>query len=353
MSERAKTQVRLTHAPLPILEAYLRETQGRRSEVQFVASDLAVVAPLMEIKGFLRLAANTTRELRSALTRPEYQRGPIGLRVTPLERYPVIDLGQGRFVVPDLSTYVAAIADIPHLAMFGPQHSTSRDAYRSQQGAVQEVYLRELVKTRLPGLAVIPELEYRHRGRPFKGPDMTLLEADGKVVLVESKARRIQIETRVEQDVGAMLQNLNGVLDAFEKLVLKWEHLREGVGGYQPHQAAFLAASDTPIAVGVIGETHYFANEKLRYHVQRTPDHFLASYPFPYLILSVEQFEEFIEIAATNRLSLHTLLREQYERSRSSRSDVIQWVPSQYGWSQKDAYINRYLDELLDPLMPD
>ncbi|WP_157464924.1 hypothetical protein [Deinococcus apachensis] len=86
VNEKAKARVRFTRAPLPVLEAYLRETQRRRLEVQFVPPDLAVVASSTEIEGFLRLTANTTRELRGALARPEYQRGSISLRVTPLAR---------------------------------------------------------------------------------------------------------------------------------------------------------------------------------------------------------------------------------------------------------------------------
>ena len=347
VSPTAKRLARLGTAAWSVLEAYLVETERRRTEMTFTAADLAIVGTAAEIEGFLRLSAATTVKLRTALTRPEYQVGGPGLRLSPLERFPIVDLSGSRYVVPDLATYGAVIANIPYLSMLDGAQAQKREAYRAQQGAAQELYLYNLVQARLPAIRAIKERTYNVGKNSWKGPDLTLIGPDGNVVLVESKARRIQPATRVAQGGEELIQNLKDVLSALRLLEKKWAHLRQGEGG----QDAISEPPTYPIAVAVIGETYLLANQKVRQHLRVMPQDPLHALTLPYLILSVEEFEMFVEVAASNNLSLHGLLKQQVEHVQAGLVTEL-WALNGYQIARSDSFLKGYVDRLYGPWIP-
>lgn len=347
MSPPAKRLASAGASAWSVLEAYLVETERRRAEVTFTAADLAIVGTAVEVEGFLRLTAATTMQLRDALTLPAYQVGGAGLRLSPLERYPIVDLGEGRYVVPDLATYGAVIANVPYLSMLDGEQAQEREAYRNQQGAAQELYLQDLVQARLPAIEVIQERIYSMGKNSWKGPDLTLIEPDGNVVLVESKARRIQPATRVAPGGEELIRNLDGALSALRLLETKWAHLRQGAGG----QTAVAEPPEPPIAVAVIGETHLLANQKVRQYLRGTPQHPLHALTLPYLILSVEEFEMFVEVAATNNLSLHGLLKQQVAHVQAGPVTEL-WALNGHRMSRSASFLNGFVDRVYGPWIP-
>jgi len=344
VSPTAKRLVSTGASTWSVLESYLVETERRREEVTFTASDLAIVGTAAEVQGFLSLTSATTGQLRDALTRPEYQVGGPGLWLSPLERFPIVHIGKGRYVVPDLSTYGAVIANVPHLSMLDGTQAQKWEAYRSQQGAAQELYLHNLVQTRLPAVKEVTERTYSVGKKSWKGPDLTLIEPDGNVVLVESKARRIQPATRVAQGGEELIRNLDGALSALRLLETKWAHLRAGAGG----QLAVDEPPEPPIAVAVIGEIHLLANQKVRQHLRGTPQDPIHVLTMPYLILSVEEFEMFVEVAATSNLSLHGLLKQQVKHVQAGPVTEL-WALDGYLMSRSASFLQGYVDRLYGP----
>lgn len=275
-------------------------------------------------EAFLSLFSATTDDLRVELrTQPEFSIGHLSSRLSPLERYPVVRLntqpGAANLIVPNLRHLAKSFGhriDSLLLKRMGEQYNQAR-------GALQELYLRKLIEDRLPHLLVIPEMTYTYGKQELKGPDLTLInEEQGRIILIESKGRRMTLATRLTMEPAIFNKNLEDAYDALRGpkrttgLPQKLFDLYAGRPEYSTYQAAIESTRGSePIFVVVLSEGVYFMSHLLREQARMYPDDPLHGFEYCFCVLSLDTFERAVEIARAHQLHLHEPLEQHWRRS--------------------------------------
>ncbi len=290
--------------------------------LNFTTDALRKIAPSSvsgkSIESYLEVFSRSTLALRKLGCEPAYNYGPVGWRLSPLERFPIIDLADGSssYCVPNIRTFKRSFADVIHFTL----QDTLGERYNTFRGAAQEVFLQQLVRRRLSIRQLIPERVYRKGRGEFRGPDLTLVEKVGpSLILVESKGRRLLAETRFTMTDGSVDKNLDDAYEALRKLPGKVDDLRSRRPEYADVQMDLDATKEAvPFAVVVLGETTYMTTELLRYRAENESAHPLHGYPFPFAVMGPETFELAVELAAQEGRSLRHVLAEFWEDSGHS-----------------------------------
>ena len=268
---------------------------------------------------FLELFARTTRELRELRNNePIYRRGDIARRLSPLERYPVAWLSNTEVVIPNVRYLGRNFADIIHFSLWEEQIPY----YDQVRGGLQELYLQVLLETQLPGVTVIPERPY-HRGKQsVRGADLTLIE-DDRLILVESKAKRMRAETRLHMLPEELLGDLGGAVEAVRKSEAKLADLYDGLPELADAQATIDQTKNRdPITVVVIGEEITMMGEVIQQFSKSYPNYPLSGAKGLYCILGIDAFERAVEVAATSQRKLGDLLEEYIAEASADRPET-------------------------------
>jgi len=268
---------------------------------------------------FLELFARTTRQLRELRQNdPVYRSGGIARRLSPLERYPVVWLSNTEVVIPNVRYLYRSFADIIHFSLL-EEKITDYDPVR---GGLQELYLQVLLETRLPGITIIPERSYRRGKQSVRGADLTLIE-DDRLVLVESKAKRLRAETRLGMLPEELLKDLGGAVEAVDKSEGKIGELYAGIPEFADIQAIIdRTKNKPPITVAVVGEEITMMGEVIHEFTKSYPDYPLAGTKGLYCILGIDAFERAVEVAATAGRKLGDLLEAYIAGAAANRPDT-------------------------------
>lgn len=317
---RDKRQADFLYTLLPHPDRLKTMSIFRASEL--VLKEGATFTPT-KVDSFLSLVARTTQFLRSLSTKPPYDKGFLSYRLSPLERYPLIAPPPGNgswFIAPSLHYLDRIITELPHYLL---QDTTeTRSKYQTTRGVVQEIYLSQLLEYRLPSLRLIAERTYKRSGGSWKGPDLTILDPRAKrLILLESKAVRIQARAISDTALQPLLHDLDDAVGAARRLYEKWQHFKQRLPEYKDWQAELDAhMSSPPIAVIVIGEGVEFLAEKIELAVQAGLVDSLGDLPFPYCFMDLETFEYAVEVAVASREGLAQIL-EEYSIAARAASD--------------------------------
>jgi hypothetical protein len=305
-----------------ILGRLIDESRVGRENFSFTASDLVLAElpsqKIEKVQSFINLVARTTKELRDiAHQQPVYSKGLIPDRLNPLERYPIVRLDGDRFIVPNLRYFDGAVTDLLHHII---QERHPANEYNQLRGYIQEIYFRLYIEDRLPHVRLISEVSYRKSKNRVEGPDLTLVETDrGKLIAIESKAKRVRVVSRVYPGDNYLLEDLQGAISALEKLQSKIQDLYANLPEYDAYQPLIdKTRQSDPIAVVVLGEGVFFLHEFLNDYLRTNPEHPLNQYTGPYCLMRIEAFEDAVEAAANNNMSLYDLLYEYWVRSKST-----------------------------------
>lgn len=310
------------HRQAVVLQAVRGAAEQLAARAWFTAQSLHEFAggrlPREAIEAYLSLAARSVRELREMGREAAYQIGPDGWRLSPLERHPIVAReGKGgadgrEYLIPNVRTHLRSFAEVIHFTL----QDALGDHYNDIRGALQEVYLRRMIEEQLPGAVVVPEQEYRRGKQNVRGPDLTVADArDDMLIVVESKARRTQAETRFTMEESVFDGNFADVYDALKKSLQKIIDIRAGAGGYAAFAQEVGAAARKPICVCVVGEAVYFINDLVRHRAAHDPAHPLYGYPYPFCIMSLDSFEFATAIARQDGVSLGVVLRSYWDAS--------------------------------------
>jgi len=210
-----------------------------------------------------------TRTLRSLRARPAYSAGRECWHVSPLERYPVVQM-QGlprqatRYVVPNYRFYLRSLPAALDYTLLA-----SLDAeYNQFRGAIFEAYIGMMLREMYPNSICLPEREYaRVRAKKMKGPDIAFVEAIGEpLLLFEVKARRLRADTRSEMDNSSIDHNLADVYAALRRLPGKATDLFEGVCEYSEITDVLKTSSrDQAIGLCILPNVPFAINELTYY----------------------------------------------------------------------------------------
>lgn len=270
---------------------------------------------------YLRLFSRSVRELREEAQHPAYHYGPRGLQLSPVERYPIVQIDgeEGNYCIPNVRAFLRSFPDVIHFTL----QSALGDSYNMFRGYSYEVYLRRLVERRLPNRCVISERPYKKPLGEFRGPDLTIVEEPRpRLVLIEAKARRLRAETRFTLTDEALDENYDEVYRALHRLKEKVNDLFAGLREYEDVQPCLNSAKHlAPFAVIVLGEATFLMTELIRGRAEGDPDHTLAGYPYPFCVLGPEGMELAVEFAALEGRPLTAVLEEIWTDSGSLELD--------------------------------
>jgi len=302
-----------------VLFRIIDTSKQRLGFLRFVPEQLVVAElqtfTLPKIQQYLNHMARTKRQLQLLLSRPEYNVGYISNRLNPLERYPILQLTDKSYVVPNLRFLDLSLSEALHFML---QDHYPNNRYNRLRGYTQEVYLRSLIQTRLPELVIIPELSYQRRRQEVSGPDLTVIDRrTNQLIVVESKAKRMRVATRVEPGTSALIEDLNAAFEALERLPQKIDELYAGIPEYEMYQDAInLTQGKPPIAVVVLGEGVYLLPELVDDYLRADSTHWLNQYSIPYCLMQLDSFEDAVEVAAAENGFLYDILAEYIRISR-------------------------------------
>lgn len=333
------------------LYSLLRNPQRLESISCFVPS--ALILEELEsnsptkIEAFLTTTARETRHLRELTRRAPYDLGFLSYRLSPLERYPIARLQDGAassFVVPSLPYLDRLITELPHYVL--QDTAATRSRYHETRGVVQEIYLAELLESQLPHLNSMAERRYDLPGGNWKGPDITLFDhKSGRLILIESKAARIQAGSMSDTALEPVLHDLRDAIDAVRRLHEKWLHFYQRLPEYQDVQEDLDRYSENqPVAVMVIGEGVEFLAEKVEMASQAGMVDSLRDLPFPYCFMDVETFEHAIQVAAASEDGFARILEEFWRTVRSGASHLNQERTADQFGGRAASEKNTYLD---------
>jgi len=273
-----------------------------------------------------------------------------------LERYPVVWLSSTEVVIPNVRYLGRNFADIIHFSLWEKKIPN----YDQVRGGLQELYLQVLLETQLPNVTVIPERPY-HRGKQsVRGADLTLIE-DDRLILVESKAKRMRAETRLHMLPEEFLGDLSGAVEAVRKSEAKIADLYAGIREFADVQAIIDRTKNraAPITVAVLGEEVTIMGEVIREFEKSNLNHPLAGTKKGlYCILGIDAFDRAVEVATSTGRKLGDLLEEYITEATANRphtpsaaefgasislestfarsfmSNPEEWVPADSGASQ-------------------
>lgn len=266
-----------------------------------------------QIENFLRIFTidiETLRKIRG--DEPQYKYGIDGWRLSPFERYPIIRTkkDQSLFFIPNQRIFQTNIENILHFTLFdriGPDYN---DKFR---GPCQEVYLKLLIKKKLPSMKIIQERTYRNGQN--RGPDLILIPPENnRAIIIESKARKLRADTRLDLGEKEYDENLNDVYTALSKLPHKINDIIKDYPEYIDIKPIIAGISpEHIIAISVVGDLPFLVNNLVFFRSQNDSNFPLYHFQYPFCIISLKYFERAVEISASHDISLFQLLFEYWE----------------------------------------
>ncbi len=266
-----------------------------------------------QLERYSRIFAKGIREHRKLLAQPPYRIGPEGLRLSSLDRFPLVAADQPQvWYVPNVRGLARTAPDVLHFTL----NEGCREAYERARGPLLELYLANLVSTRAPNLRVIPEGKWRTRKGEVAGPDLTLIEHGQSPVVVgiEVKYRRMLPSTRFELLDEDLTENYKDLWKAIRALPEKLRAVFNLEGDYREYRDDLLRAKEYPrFNLGLAGEAPFMFGELASFRAVNDEDFPLHGFNDPWLVMTSETFERFVEVTAQHDRPLVEVLAEYQE----------------------------------------
>lgn len=280
-----------------------------------------------------------------------YWAGELTYQILPLDATPVMRLSEGLFIVPDSQSLVAWMASLPELYVLHHWPSGDWARFRTTLGFIQEIYLKELAQTTLPGATLIGEHAYRRpeQGNQVQGPDLTILEpGTHSMVMIESKAVLFEDNART----GAGVEPFRVIDDRFSEVVVKadWKAadlLDSRVRTYDPYRTQLADVNPGRVITVIVHAEPLFAFDATWRARRHTSGHMLHGHVPNFLALSVEELGLFLEAARQSGRPLYDLLAEQVAKVEATSvgfpSSVTDRVDVKLAGSAQEEAIEQFL----------
>lgn len=265
------------------------------------------------LEKYAHVFARSIQEHRKLLSEPQYQVGSQGLRLSSLDRFPLIAADEPHvWYAPNVRLLTRAAPEVIHFTL----NEHCRRVYEQVRGPLLELYLTKLVKTRAPTLIVIPEEKWRTGKGDVAGPDLVIIDhgPNPSVLGIEVKFRRMLPPTRFELGDEDLTANYEDLWKAIKALPDKLVHVFALAGGYQKYHAELERARHYPRwNVGLAGEAPFMFGELTLFRA--TNDHAFPLFGFrePWAVMAVECFERFVEVVVQCSSSVAKVLSEYQE----------------------------------------
>ncbi len=268
------------------------------------------------IEGFLKVATRdvpTLREEMESVT--AFNVLPLATSLCPFERYPVTRLDDGSLIVPNIRYFQTSL---PELLFFALQEQHPQNQFNEVYGSIQEYYLTDLTQARLTNCTVLGELEYKRGRNTVRGPDTIVIEENGRLVAIESKAKRFRAQSRLEPLSNSVPEDLDRVYSALRGLPQKVRDIEAGAGDYSAYSEKIAKSEDCPaVCVAVVGGGLELMPEAVAYAITKDAGNFLNNFTHPYCVIDANDFEYAVEVAAMGEFQLSELLLRYWQSALS------------------------------------
>lgn len=273
--------------------------------------------------------------------------GYVSSQYHPLERYPIVRTGD-QLLIPNLRMFENAITDslIYNLSEF-----VGGDSVRMTLGKVQEYVIYMAVEESNLGLITIPELKYTLNGAEAKGPDLTIIDGN-TVIMIESKATMIWLETRVNNEFQEFADNLKSIMEAVETLQnVKLEKVLDCEGEYAGYPQLKSIKGENVILVGVVNGEYHSLHEIAVSAAKSVGTYPSSGFKNPYCLMSLQTFIMAIEVAKQSRSSLSAVLLNYHKVAENNDpkthpSDAFEG----FELEAEDTFLKKYYHSLVNSL---
>ncbi len=285
-----------------------------------------------DVEAFLNLTSRDIKEIRKINREKPFQQGHISERLSPLERFPIVQINSWEYIIPNFRYFDLAITELLRWAF---QEIYLQNEFNETMGSVLEMFLSEILEKNFKDITIIKEKKYKKKGSDYRGPDITLIEGD-KLIAIEVKSKHITLNTRLSQHSDYLINDLSAVFEALQKLEEeKIPDFYEGLGIYKDYQIELdKTRLNRPICIVVIGEGVHSLQEYLNMYNRKNHDRLLSSYQYPFCIIDVIHFCKALDIARKNSISLFSLFSEYFEVGRNLNPK--QYAAEDFGGRQID-----------------
>lgn len=302
-----------------------------------------------DFNNFLELLSITPKEIGQERVNKRFRKGQISQSLNPLEEQPIIRIDDN-YVIPDLRIFIIALTSILTYEI-----SKLFDDFRFREvyGSIQEFYINKVITKRLNGITVIPEQTYQRDGKEFKGPDFTIIE-NNQLILLESKAKRTKLDSRVYGKSELVLEDLKGPINAIERLgKKKLKDFYKGIPQYAKFQDRLdKTIGKEPIFLCVMEEAIMGLQEYVRNETRRNSDFALTNFDYKYCFMDIFTFTTAVEIANQNKGILFSdVLKNYYENAErldtsEGTSDMFDGYDFNYDKTLADSTFNELINKL-------
>jgi hypothetical protein len=263
---------------------------------------------------YTRIFSRPIAEHRRLLQDPSYKIGRDALRLSPLDRFPLVAGKDGRtWYAPNVRGLACSAPDVVHFAL----NEHCRSEYEEVCGALLEIYLENMLTEREPTLAIIPEEKWTTRKGQAAGPDLLIIdhsETDPILLAVEIKFRHMLPSTRYELLDEDLSSNYASLWTDLKKLPQKLERVFALAGGYVSHRDDLRRAQHYPrFLLGIVGEAPYAFSELVEHRRRNDPEFPLFGAKPSVCAMSVDTFEHLIEVVVQHNRTLAGALRDYLE----------------------------------------
>ena len=222
-----------------------------------------------------------------------------------------------KYLIPNFRYFDIACTELLRFAL---QDLYENNEYNEIMGSIQERYISELISSQLSKIEIIPEKKYKKSGSHYMGPDLTLIEGNN-LIAIESKAKHITLDTRLAFHSKYLIDDLSNSFQALQKL--DNEKIPDILGIENVYTTWKIkiekTKSNIPISVIIIGEGVISMQEIINSYLRSNPEYFLNNLKYPYCIIDIVHFNNAVEIAKSNKLSLYNLLNEYWKSGKETK----------------------------------
>ncbi|MBI2565696.1 MAG: hypothetical protein HYV63_01510 [Candidatus Schekmanbacteria bacterium] len=266
-----------------------------------------------QLECYASVFSRTEREHRQVLAEKPYQVGREGLRLSSLDRFPLISgESAGIWYAPNMRLLGRAAPDVLHFAV----NDCCRVLYELVRGASLELYLAKMLSSRAPQLKIIREEKWQTAKGEVSGPDLIVIDHREPpcVLALEVKFRKMLPSTRFELLDEDLTGNYGKLWGAVLSLPGKLKSVFNLSGGYAASAADLSRAENyRRWHIGLAGEAPFAFGELSRYLSVSNLDFPLHGFSEPWTAMSVETFERLVEVVVQHQRPLSEVMEEYCE----------------------------------------
>ncbi len=336
-----------------ILFQFIDSLTSRRNAFLFNPTDLIIkdsnILDEEIINKYLSIVSRSPKKLGKLLHTSVYRKGSISIRLSPLERYPILKLLNEQYLVPNMRYFDSAIEKLIHFEM---QEYYPDNQFNNTFGGVFEKYVLKLIQERINDVIVIPEIAYKKK-ELVDGIDSIIIDSkNNALIAIEVKSKKISLDTRISPVSESFNNDMQRIYEALKKLPSKIEDLYAGLPEYQKwqHEINKIPKKNAICLVVLSGSLHLLPELINQFRLDDR-EHILNSYLYKYAIMPIVDFELLVELVYHNKDTLPSLLTNYWKSSRKqSPKEYSAQLFGGHSLDTSDYFLNKYSDELFNEL---